>query len=66
VIAMLAMAVLQCGAAFASAAVRLRGGTIFEMTAASSYGAGMLGNFERRVARDGRSVTVPAARIGVV
>jgi hypothetical protein len=53
-------------AALASGAVRLRGGEIFDATTRSGHGeAAVLNQFELRVSRDGRSVTVPATQIGV-
>jgi hypothetical protein len=62
---MLALALLPSGAAPSSAAVRLRGGTTFEITTASIDNADVLGSFKLRVARDGRSVTLPKTQIGV-
>ena len=65
VITLLALALLPSAAGPASAAPRVRGGTVFEITTASIDNADVLGNFKLRVARDGRSVTLPRTQIGV-
>ena len=53
-------------AALASGSALPRGGEIFDATASSGHGEGaLLNQFELRVFRDKRNVTVPATEIGV-
>jgi hypothetical protein len=53
-------------AALASGSALVRGGQIFDATATSGHGQdAVLNQFELRVSRDGRSVTLPATQIAV-